>query len=132
VGTPLLEQTVLANSCPLEVLDFGGNYLAISSEMAFSATFKVCPRSHTAYTCVASHTYYTVQRYSCFDSQWLTWGVTLRGGQVYHTESIPVIPCGTHTRAWLPTLGALCDTEAARKGIPHFEGPRTTNKELSP
>jgi hypothetical protein len=43
-GHTLIEQIVLADSCSLRVLDLGGNKLVISGEIAFSATFKACPR----------------------------------------------------------------------------------------
>jgi hypothetical protein len=48
-GHTILEQTVSANSCLLKVLDFGGNKLATSREMASSTIFKMCPRSSSTY-----------------------------------------------------------------------------------
>jgi spore coat protein U-like protein len=39
------EQTVSADSCPLKVLDFGGNKLATSCGMVSSTIFTTCLRS---------------------------------------------------------------------------------------
>jgi hypothetical protein len=55
--------------------------------------------------------------------------IALRGGQVYHIESIPEVSHNTYTKVWLPTIGAPCDTEAAHKGILFSKELRaTTNK----
>lgn len=48
-GHTILEQTVTADSCMLKVLDFGGNKLATSSEMASLTIFTTCPRSSMTY-----------------------------------------------------------------------------------
>jgi hypothetical protein len=48
-GHTILEKTVSANSCLLKVLDFGGEKLATSREMAFSTIFIMCPRSSSTY-----------------------------------------------------------------------------------
>jgi hypothetical protein len=43
------EQTVLADSCPLKLLDFGGNKLVTSHGMVSSTIFTTCPRSSSTY-----------------------------------------------------------------------------------
>jgi hypothetical protein len=48
-GHTILEQTVLADSCPLKVLHFGSNKLATSREMASLTIFTTCPRCFTTY-----------------------------------------------------------------------------------
>jgi len=48
-GHTILEQTVLADSCPLKVLHFGSNKLATSREMASSTIFTMCLKSSTTY-----------------------------------------------------------------------------------
>jgi hypothetical protein len=53
----ILEQTVSADSCPLNVIDFGGNKLATSPEMASSTILQMCPRSSsTKSACSSPHT----------------------------------------------------------------------------
>jgi hypothetical protein len=44
-GHTILEQTVSVGSCPLKVLDFGGNKLAMTCGMVSSTIFTTCPRS---------------------------------------------------------------------------------------
>jgi hypothetical protein len=48
-GHTILEQIVSAGSCPLKVLDFGGNKLVTSRGMASSTIFTTYPRSSTTY-----------------------------------------------------------------------------------
>jgi hypothetical protein len=55
--------------------------------------------------------------------------IALRGGQVYHIKSIPVVLHDTYTKVWLPTIGAPRDIEVARKDILFSKELRaTTNK----
>jgi hypothetical protein len=48
-GHTLLEQTVLADHCPLKVLDFGGNKLATTCGIVTLTIFTMCPRSSMTY-----------------------------------------------------------------------------------
>jgi len=51
------EQTVSTDSCPLKVLDFGGNKLATLRKMASSTIFTMCPRSSSTFIpCSSPHT----------------------------------------------------------------------------
>jgi len=46
-GHTILEQTVSADSCPLNVLDFDGKKLVTPYGMVSSTIFTTCPRSST-------------------------------------------------------------------------------------
>jgi hypothetical protein len=48
-GHTIPEQTVLADSCPVKVLNFGGNELATSHEMTSSTIFTMGARSSSTY-----------------------------------------------------------------------------------
>jgi len=96
------EQTVSANSCPLKVLDFGGNELATTYGMVSSTIFTTCPTSSTTYPSVAP-TLYTGNARVALSTR-LMRDIALQGRQVYHIESIPVIQHDIYTKVWLPQL----------------------------